>query len=169
MPDQCAAPQHGARDPVAHRAPQRRGECAPDPRRGRRRRRCGPRDAVGRFWLDGHPRTHHGRRPLTVDRTGPPWPQRGGNDPARRVTFRAQMTELEAKGVSVLLVDDHPIVRQGYRRVLESQGGLHVVAEADNAAEAYVAFKAHDPDVVVMDISEISITTTSGSCALKAP
>jgi len=63
------------------------------------------------------------------------------------------MSELEAKGVSVLLVDDHPIVRQGYRRVLESQGGLHVVAEADNAAEAYGAFKAHDPDVVVMDIS----------------
>jgi two-component system, NarL family, invasion response regulator UvrY len=63
------------------------------------------------------------------------------------------MTELKAKGVSVLLVDDHPIVRQGYRRVLESQGGLHVVAEADNAAEAYGAFKAHDPDVVVMDIS----------------
>jgi DNA-binding NarL/FixJ family response regulator len=63
------------------------------------------------------------------------------------------MTELEAKGVSVLLVDDHPIVRQGYRRVLESQGGLHVVAEADNAAEAYGAFKAHDPDVVLMDIS----------------
>jgi DNA-binding NarL/FixJ family response regulator len=63
------------------------------------------------------------------------------------------MTEVDAKGISVLLVDDHPIVRQGYRRVLESQADLHVVAEADNAAEAYAAFKAHDPDVIVMDIS----------------
>ena len=53
----------------------------------------------------------------------------------------------------MLLVDDHPIVRQGYRRVLESQGDFHVVAEADNAADAYRAFKTHDPDVVVMDIS----------------
>ena len=63
------------------------------------------------------------------------------------------MSEVAATGISVLLVDDHPIVRQGYRRVLESQGDLHVVAEADNAAEAYGAFKAHDPDVVVLDIS----------------
>ncbi|MHC2659392.1 DNA-binding NarL/FixJ family response regulator [Bradyrhizobium diazoefficiens] len=63
------------------------------------------------------------------------------------------MSEVAATGISVLLVDDHPIVRQGYRRVLESQGDLHVVAEADNAADAYGAFKAHDPDVVVLDIS----------------
>lgn len=63
------------------------------------------------------------------------------------------MSEVAATGISVLLVDDHPIVRQGYRRVLESQGDLHVVAEADNAADAYSAFKAHDPDVVVLDIS----------------
>ncbi|MDH6260914.1 response regulator transcription factor [Bradyrhizobium sp. BR13661] len=63
------------------------------------------------------------------------------------------MNEVIATGISVLLVDDHPIVRQGYRRVLESQGDLHVVAEADNAADAYSAFKTHDPDVIVMDIS----------------
>ncbi|MHC2626886.1 two-component system invasion response regulator UvrY [Bradyrhizobium huanghuaihaiense] len=63
------------------------------------------------------------------------------------------MNDVAATGISVLLVDDHPIVRQGYRRVLESQGDLHVVAEADNAADAYGAFKAHDPDVVVLDIS----------------
>ena len=63
------------------------------------------------------------------------------------------MSEVATKGISVLLVDDHPIVRQGYRRVLESQGDLHVIAEADNAPDAYAAFKAHDPDVVVMDIS----------------
>lgn len=63
------------------------------------------------------------------------------------------MTDVAAKGISVLLVDDHPIVRQGYRRVLESQDDLHVVAEAATAAEAYSSFKSHDPDVVVMDIS----------------
>ncbi|MDA9435001.1 response regulator [Bradyrhizobium sp. CCBAU 51627] len=63
------------------------------------------------------------------------------------------MSEVAVTGISVLLVDDHPIVRQGYRRVLESQDDLHVVAEADNATDAYAAFKTHDPDVVVMDIS----------------
>jgi two-component system, NarL family, invasion response regulator UvrY len=56
-------------------------------------------------------------------------------------------------GISILLVDDHPVVRQGYRRVLEHQGDFRVVAEADNAADAYRAFKMHAPDVVVMDIS----------------
>ncbi|CCD94005.1 putative two-component response regulator, receiver domain [Bradyrhizobium sp. ORS 375] len=56
-------------------------------------------------------------------------------------------------GISILLVDDHPVVRQGYRRVLESQDGFRVIAEADSAAAAYAAFKAHAPDVVVLDIS----------------
>jgi DNA-binding NarL/FixJ family response regulator len=55
--------------------------------------------------------------------------------------------------ISILLVDDHPVVRQGYRRVLENQSDFRVVSEADNAAGAYAAFKTHAPDVVVMDIS----------------
>ncbi|WP_315729726.1 MULTISPECIES: response regulator transcription factor [unclassified Bradyrhizobium] len=60
---------------------------------------------------------------------------------------------VEPAAISILLVDDHPVVRQGYRRVLESQDGFKVTAEADSAAGAYAAFKAHAPDVVVMDIS----------------
>jgi len=63
------------------------------------------------------------------------------------------MTASETKGISILLVDDHPVVRQGYRRVLEHQGDFRVVAEAENAANAYLAFKAHTPDIVIMDIS----------------
>jgi DNA-binding NarL/FixJ family response regulator len=63
------------------------------------------------------------------------------------------MTIPQAPSISIVLVDDHPVVRQGYRRVLENQSDFRVVAEADNAASAYGAFKAHAPDVVVMDIS----------------
>ena len=63
------------------------------------------------------------------------------------------MTPASTKGISILLADDHPIVRQGYRRVLENQSDFQVVAEADDAASAYGAFKVHAPDVVVMDIS----------------
>jgi len=59
----------------------------------------------------------------------------------------------EPHTISILLVDDHPVVRQGYRRVLENQSDFRVVAEADSATSAYAAFKAHAPDVVVMDIS----------------
>lgn len=54
---------------------------------------------------------------------------------------------------SILLVDDHAVVREGYRSVLQKQPGLRVVAEASDGAEAYVLFKANAPDLVIMDLS----------------
>nr|WP_207783518.1 MULTISPECIES: response regulator transcription factor [unclassified Methylosinus] len=51
-----------------------------------------------------------------------------------------------------MLVDDHPIVREGYRRLLERQPGFRVVGEADSAATAYEAYRKFSPDVVVMDL-----------------
>ena len=63
------------------------------------------------------------------------------------------MTISHTHNISILLVDDHPIVRQGYRRVLEHQSDFRVVAEADSATNAYSSFKTHTPDIVVMDIS----------------
>jgi two-component system invasion response regulator UvrY len=55
--------------------------------------------------------------------------------------------------VSILLVDDHPIVREGYRRLLERQPGFRVVGEADTAAASYQAYRTAAPDVVIMDLS----------------
>src|SRR4029453_760612 len=63
------------------------------------------------------------------------------------------MTASQTKGILCLVGADHPVVRQGYRRVLEHQSDFRVVAEADSAVNAYRAFKTHAPDVVVMDIS----------------
>jgi len=63
------------------------------------------------------------------------------------------MTASQTDDISILLVDDHPVVRQGYRRVLENQSDFRVVAEADSAASAYIAFKQYSPDIVVLDIS----------------
>lgn len=54
--------------------------------------------------------------------------------------------------VAILLVDDHPIVREGYRRLLERQPGYRIVEEADSAA-AYQAYRRASPDIVIMDIS----------------
>lgn len=54
--------------------------------------------------------------------------------------------------VRILLVDDHPIVREGYRRLLEQQPGFAVCAEASNAKDAYQAYRDAKPDVVVMDL-----------------
>ncbi|MEK4032103.1 response regulator transcription factor [Methylocystis sp. IM3] len=55
--------------------------------------------------------------------------------------------------VAIILVDDHPIVREGYRRLLERQPGFRVVGEADNAAAAYQLYRDISPDVVIMDLS----------------
>ena len=57
------------------------------------------------------------------------------------------------KSIAVLLVDDHAVVREGYRRLLERCAEIAVVGEAATAAEAHRAFCALHPDVVVMDIS----------------
>jgi two-component system, NarL family, invasion response regulator UvrY len=55
--------------------------------------------------------------------------------------------------VRILLVDDHPVVREGYRRLLERQAGFRVCAEASDARQAYHAYKDHRPDIVVMDLA----------------
>jgi two-component system invasion response regulator UvrY len=58
-----------------------------------------------------------------------------------------------AKEISVLLVDDHEVVRAGYRRLLESAGGIAVVAEAASGEDAYTDYFKYHPDVLVMDLS----------------
>ena len=55
--------------------------------------------------------------------------------------------------IRVLLVDDHPVVRSGYGRLLEQAGDIAVVAEAGSAEEAYARFTRHDPDICVTDLS----------------
>jgi DNA-binding NarL/FixJ family response regulator len=54
---------------------------------------------------------------------------------------------------TVLLVDDHAIVREGYRALLEKQRFIEIVAEAGDGAEAYRLFKEMRPDLVIMDLS----------------
>ena len=55
--------------------------------------------------------------------------------------------------LSVLLVDDHAVVREGYRRLLERHGDIEVVGEAEDAAGAHALFCRLQPQIVVMDIT----------------
>jgi len=55
--------------------------------------------------------------------------------------------------IRVLLVDDHPVVRAGYKRLLETDAAIEVVAEANDADSAYLAFVVYKPDVTVLDLS----------------
>lgn len=52
----------------------------------------------------------------------------------------------------IMLVDDHEIVRQGLRSLLESEDDIEVVAEAGSGRSAVDFAKIHEPDVVVMDV-----------------
>ena len=53
----------------------------------------------------------------------------------------------------VLIVDDHPIVRQGLRRIMENEEDLIVCGEAETARDARTAIKELSPDVMIADIS----------------
>ncbi|EMR13761.1 LuxR family two component transcriptional regulator [Methylophaga lonarensis MPL] len=54
---------------------------------------------------------------------------------------------------TVLLVDDHELVRAGFRRLLEDEERFQVVAEAGSGEQAVQDYNKYHPDVVVMDIS----------------
>jgi DNA-binding NarL/FixJ family response regulator len=57
------------------------------------------------------------------------------------------------ESISVVLVDDHNLVRRGFRRLLEDDAGISVVGEAGDGHEALKLVESLKPDVVVMDFA----------------
>lgn len=64
----------------------------------------------------------------------------------------------------LLLVDDHAIVRAGYRHLLERHEGYTVIGEAETADEAYAMFRELRPDLVIADLA---MPGTSGLEAIQ--
>ena len=60
---------------------------------------------------------------------------------------------MSEKRISVLLVDDHAVVRQGFRMILSAEPDIEVVGEAANGREAIGQAECLQPDVVLMDVS----------------
>jgi two-component system invasion response regulator UvrY len=60
---------------------------------------------------------------------------------------------VNAAPVRVMLVDDHAVVRMGFKLLLESSGDLRVIAEAESGEDALRAYAEVSPDVLVLDIS----------------
>jgi len=70
--------------------------------------------------------------------------------------------------ISVLLVDDHEVVRAGYHRLLETNPGIRVIAEATNGEEACQRYLQYHPDVVVMDLTMPGISGLEASRRILA-
>jgi DNA-binding NarL/FixJ family response regulator len=62
------------------------------------------------------------------------------------------------EGARILLADDHALVRRGVRLILDSEPGLHVVAEAEDGAEAVAACRTRDIDLAILDVAMPTMT-----------
>jgi DNA-binding NarL/FixJ family response regulator len=60
---------------------------------------------------------------------------------------------MSGRPIRVLLVDDHALVRQGFRRILEDESDIEVIGEAGGGAEAIELDRRLEPDVIVMDMA----------------
>jgi DNA-binding NarL/FixJ family response regulator len=58
----------------------------------------------------------------------------------------------DSKRIRILAVDDHPILRQGIAGLIADESDMTLVAEAANGREAIQQFRAHRPDVTLMDL-----------------
>ena len=80
------------------------------------------------------------------------------------------MTDCEVSGdsISVILVDDQPLLRKGFRMVVEEQPGIVVVGEASDGAAALELVRRLHPDVVVMDVRMPGIDGIEATRAIMA-
>jgi len=70
--------------------------------------------------------------------------------------------------IRVLLVDDHPLSRQGVRVLIEVQDDMEAVAEAGNGREALAQFRAHRPDITLMDLQMPEMGGLDAISAIRA-
>lgn len=70
--------------------------------------------------------------------------------------------------IRVFLADDHTVVREGLRALINAQPDMHVVGEADNGRAAWLLSKGLDPDVAVMDVSMPEMSGAQATERLRA-
>src|SRR6186713_696757 len=74
----------------------------------------------------------------------------------------------DSKKITILAVDDHPILRQGIAALVTAQSDMTLVAEAANGREAIQQFRAHQPDVTLMDLQMPEMSGLEATIAIRA-
>ncbi|ULA58674.1 MAG: hypothetical protein LZF60_80066 [Nitrospira sp.] len=87
------------------------------------------------------------RLPLASGSVQPQFP------PADTVHTTAPSTEASSRNINILLIDDHAMVRQGLRSILDAHDNLTVVGEGADGQDAVIMARALRPDVVIMDVN----------------
>jgi DNA-binding NarL/FixJ family response regulator len=73
----------------------------------------------------------------------------------------------EAGPIRILAVDDHPVVRQGIAGLVAVHSDMSLVAEASNGREAIQQFRAHHPDVTLMDLQMAEMGGVDAMIAIR--
>jgi DNA-binding NarL/FixJ family response regulator len=74
----------------------------------------------------------------------------------------------EEKVIRLMVVDDHPVVRRGIALLLSTEPDLQLVAEAENGRQAIQQFRAHRPDVTLMDLQMPEMGGVDALSAIRA-
>src|SRR5262245_31249205 len=70
--------------------------------------------------------------------------------------------------IRILVVDDHPLFRQGIAALLATQPDMNLVAEASNGKEALQQFRAHLPDITLMDLQMPKMNGQDAIAAIRS-
>lgn len=60
---------------------------------------------------------------------------------------------VKEEAATILLIDDHPLLRNGVKQLIEMEESLQVIAEASDGAQGVILAEQHDPDLILLDLN----------------